>query len=137
MPGVESTVFSGGKSDVSPSAWTWNTSTGLAMSRSRREPMGYQFNAREQLRGEAVDEDLAAVACRHHPCRAVQHDAEVVLAAQLGLTGGDTHSHGQLQRALRGDRSVDGRPWRPERRAHPVTGVFEQPTVVRRNGVDT
>ena len=118
-----------------PAAWTWNTSTGLAMSRSRRGPNATRSTPVSSPRGEAVDQDLAAVACRHHPCRAVQHGAEVVLAAQLGLTGRDAHPNRQVQRALRGDRGIDGRPWRFERRAYPVAGVLEQPTVVRRNGL--
>jgi hypothetical protein len=87
------------------------------------------------LRGDAVDENLAAVAGRHHARSAVQRGAEVVLAAHFGLAGCDTHSHRQLQRVLRGDRGVDGRPWRLECRTYPVTGVLEQPTVMRRNGV--
>ena len=101
--------------------------TGLAMSRSRLWP---------QVRSARRRSSSAAVApsSRIWPpwpaaiTRAVRLStgAEVVAAAQLGLAGGDAHPHRQLQRALRGDRGVDGRARRREHRAHPVAGVLER-----------
>ena len=51
------------------------------ISRSRREPRGSTCDAAEQCRGGAIEQDLAAVPCRHHPRCPVQHRAEVVIAA--------------------------------------------------------
>ena len=66
----------------------------------------------------------------HHPRRPVQRRPEVVVAASLGLTGGDPHAHRQAQPPLRLHRGVDRGAGRAERRAHPVTGVLEQPTAM-------
>ena len=67
----------------------------------------------------------------HHPRGAVEHRAEIVPVAQLGLTGRDAHPHRQLRAPLRRDRRVDRRPRRRERRDHTITGVAEQEAVVR------
>ena len=80
LPGVAPPVFSGGNSERKPAARTWDTSTGLTMSRSRRGPKASRSTPVKQLCGDAVDQDLTAVARRHHACGAVQHGAEVVLA---------------------------------------------------------
>ena len=56
----------------------------------------------------AVQEDLPAVAGGHQPRHPVEHRAEVVAVAVLGLARRDAHAHRQLQRALRGDGGVDG-----------------------------
>ena len=69
----------------------------------------------------------------HHPRGPVEHRPEVVPVPQFGLTGRQPHPHRQLQRPLRGDRSIDRRPRRRERGSHTVTGVAEQKTVVRLN----
>ena len=87
-----------------------------------------QLDARHHRRRGRRHQDLAAVAGGHHPRRPVQHRTEVVLTATLGLTGGDPHAHRQPQRLLRLHRGVDRGAGRAERRAHPVTGVLEQPT---------
>ena len=67
----------------------------------------------------------------HHPRRTIEHRTEVVPVPKLGLAGRQSHPHRQLQRPLRGDRGTDGGSRRSERRAHPVTGVFEQEAAVR------
>ena len=61
----------------------------------------------------------------HHPRRPVEHRAEVVPVPQFGLAGRQPHPHRQLQRPLRGHRSVDGALRRGERGAHTITGVLE------------
>ena len=68
-----------------------------------------KIDAAEQTRRGAVDQDLSAVACGHHPCGSVEHRAEVVVSAEFGLTGRDAHPHRQLQRPLRVYRGIDGR----------------------------
>ena len=67
----------------------------------------------------------------HHARRAIQHGAEVVAVPQLGLAGRHPHPDRQLQPPLGGDRGVDGRFRRRERRDHSVTGVTEQKSAVR------
>jgi len=47
---------------------------------------------------------------RHHPSRAVEHSAEVVVTAAFGLAGGDAHPHRQLESPLGSHSCVDGRP---------------------------
>jgi len=66
-----------------------------------------------------------------HPCRAIQHRAEVVHPTQLGFTDRQPHPHRQLQRPLRGHSGIDRGPRRGERHAHSVTGVLEQPAPMR------
>src|SRR5262249_609365 len=43
-------------------------------------PQRHQFDATEQSRCGAVEQNLAAMACCHHPRGAVEHHAEVVAA---------------------------------------------------------
>jgi len=62
----------------------------------------------------------------HHPRRTVEHGTEVVPVSQLGLPGGQSHSHRQLQLPLRVDRGVHGTHRRREGRTYTVTGVLEQ-----------
>lgn len=47
----------------------------------------------------------------HDAGRSVEHRAEVVVAAQLSFSGGDTHSDRQSQLPLRGHRGLDGARW--------------------------
>ena len=70
----------------------------------------------------------------HHARGAIQDGAEVVLVAQLGLAGGDTHPNRQLQRPLRVHRGIDSGPRGREHRADAVTGVLEQPSVTAVDG---
>ena len=105
------------------------------MSRNRLGPNDNQVDATDQSRGGAVEQDLAAMAGRHHSRGAIEHRAEVVVSAQFGLAGGDAHPHRQLQRPLRGHRGIDGRTRRGEYRAHPVAGVVEHLAAVRRDGL--
>jgi len=67
----------------------------------------------------------------HHPRSSVEHRAEVVPVAPLGLPGRDPHPHRQLQLPLCRDRGVDRRSRRGKRGNHAVTGMAEQETVVR------
>ncbi len=134
FPGAGSSVLSGGKSVRRPSARDLKHVDRLGDIAQPPRSQVDQVDSGEELRRRAVEQDLAAVAGRHHPRGAVEHRAEVVVAAQLGLAGGDAHPHRQFQRPLRGDGGVDGSTRRREHRAHPVAGVLEQPTVVRRNG---
>jgi hypothetical protein len=69
----------------------------------------------------------------HHPRSSVEHRAEVVPVAPLGLPGRDPHPHRQLQLPLCRDRGVDRRSRRGKRGNHAVTGMAEQETVVRLN----
>jgi hypothetical protein len=92
-----------------------------------------QIHAAQQTRRRPGQEDLPAVPGGHHPCRTIEHRAEVVRLAQLGLAGRQTHAHRQLQRPLRGHRRIHRTARRGERRADPVAGVFEQPAAVRLN----
>ena len=71
----------------------------------------------------------------HYPCGAIQHCTEIIPVPQIGLTGRNAHPNRQAEFALRGNRGIDGRTRRLECRAYPVAGVFEQPTIMRRNGV--
>ena len=70
---------------------------------------------------------------RHHSCGTV-YGAEIVPAAQLRLAGGQAHPHGEFEHTLRGDAGSDCSAGRSECRAHTVTGVLEEPTLVRLNG---
>jgi hypothetical protein len=67
----------------------------------------------------------------HHPCRTVEHRAEVVPFLQLCFAGRQPHPHRQLKLALRSHRRINRRFRRRERRAHTVTGVLEHEAVVR------
>ena len=67
----------------------------------------------------------------HYPRGPVENRAEVVPVPQLGLTGRHAHPHRQLQRNLGSDSGINRALRRGECRAHPVTGVFEQPAPVR------
>jgi hypothetical protein len=67
---------------------------------------------------------------RHHSGGAVQRRTEIVIPPQFRFAGRDAHPHQQPQRQLRVDCRRDGVASSGERGAHPVTGVFEQPTAV-------
>ena len=98
------------------------------------QPLGPEvdeINPAEQLRGRPVEQDLAAVACRHQSGRAVQHWAGIIAIVQLSLSGCDADAHRQFQRPLCGDRGVDGGARRGEYGAHPVAGVLEDVARVR------
>ena len=73
FPGVGSSVFSGGNSVRRPGCPDLEQ---LDRSGDIAQPPRSQVDevdTGEQSRGRAVDQDLAAVACRHHPGGAVEH----------------------------------------------------------------
>jgi hypothetical protein len=66
----------------------------------------------------------------HHPRRAVEDGAEVVVAAQLRFAGRDPHAYGQFERSLCRDCSLNSRTGRGEYGAHPIAGVVEHLAVM-------
>ena len=97
------------------------------------QPMLTQIGQRDtihQRHRRHCHQDLTAVTRGHHPSGAIQHRPEIVAITFLSLTGGDTHTHRQLEQPFRFDRRVDRSTSRPERGAHPVPGVLEQPTAM-------
>jgi len=66
-----------------------------------------------------------------HPRRTVEHRAEIVPIAQLGLAGRNPHPHRQLQRTLGGHRRIHRRFRGAERGAYTVAGVLEHEPAVR------
>ena len=90
-----------------------------------------EVDCADEFRRCTVYQDLAAVAGGHHARSAIEDRAEVILPAQFRLARGDTHPHRQLERTLCVDRGIDSRPRRREHRTDAVTGVLEQPAVVR------
>ena len=117
FPGLVSSARNGGNSVRRPGARTWNTPTGTRHIPQPSRPQIDQVNSAEQHRRRVGHQDLTAMPGGHHPRRAVEHRAEVVPVAQFGLAGRQPHPHRQLQRPLRGDRSIDSGPRRGERGA--------------------
>ena len=68
---------------------------------------------------------------RHYPRSTIERRTEVVTLAEFCFPGRNPHPHRQLQRLLRGHRSINRGFWRGERGAHPVTGVLEKEAAVR------
>jgi hypothetical protein len=75
------------------------------------------------------------VARGHHACGSVEHGAEVVVAAQFRLSGGDPHPHWQLQLRLRRNRRIDSRTGGGEYGAHAVARVVEHSSIVGLDGL--
>ena len=90
-----------------------------------------QINSAEQTRGRLGQQDLAAVAGRHHPRGPIQHRTEVVRLPELRLAGGQSHPDRQLKLLLRGKRGVDGRSSRGECCTNTIAGVLERPAPMR------
>jgi hypothetical protein len=88
-------------------------------------PQIQQINPAQQSGCRVGDQYLTTVPGGHHPCGAIEHRAEIVTVAKLGLPGRNTHSHRQLKSELGLDSRVDGGPRRCERRDYTVTCVTE------------
>jgi len=82
----------------------------IAQRNARREPVG------DQLARRAGDEDLATVAGRTDPRRAMHVEADVIMASDVSLASMNTHPHPQIrafgpahqgQRSLRCQRGCD------------------------------
>ena len=65
-----------------------------------------EINSAEQTRRRLGQQDLTTMPGGHHPRSTIQHRTEVVPVPQLGFAGRNAHPHRQLQRPLRGHRSV-------------------------------
>lgn len=66
----------------------------------------------------------------HDPRRTIEHHPEIIGLAQFGFTGGQPHSHRQVQLPLCSHRSFHGGAGRGEGRTDTVAGVLEHEAAV-------
>jgi len=71
----------------------------------------HQINAAEQNCRRVGQQDLTTMSGGHHPCRTIEHRAEVVAVARFGFAGRDAHPHRQHQCPLRSYGGIHRSPW--------------------------